>query len=56
MNAEALINDKNGVLVAMENGGLQRVLGDIIVSGSDPLLLVCCLPYFISVEMCYSFI
>ena len=40
VNIEVLLNSSTGILVAMQNAGIQHVLGDIIVSDSDPLLLV----------------
>ena len=40
VRAEGLLDDRSGVLSVMENEGLQHILGDIIVSESDPLLLV----------------
>ena len=40
MNLEVLLNDKSGIVGVMENGGVEHILGDIIVSDSDPLLLV----------------
>ena len=42
MNPDVLLNGKSGILSVMENEneGLQRVLGEIIVTDSDPLLLV----------------
>ena len=40
MNLEVLLNDKSGIVDVMENGGFERILGDIIVSDNDPLLLV----------------
>ena len=40
VSIEGLFNDHNGVLSVMAHGGFQRILGDIIVSESDPLLLV----------------
>ena len=36
-----LLNAKTEVLSVMENAGLLGILGDIIVNGTDPLLLVC---------------
>ena len=41
VNSEVLLNDKSGVLSVMEHEGLAGILGDIMVSDSDPLLLVC---------------
>ena len=40
VNLEVLLNNKSGIVDVMENRGLEHILGDIIVSDSDPLLLV----------------
>ena len=40
IHAEVLLDSNRGVLVAMENARVENVLGDIIISDSDPLLLV----------------
>ena len=40
VDAEVLLNDKSDILRVMESQGVQGILRDIIVSDSDPLLLV----------------
>ena len=40
MTLEVLLNDKSGIIDVMENEGFEHILGDIVVSDSDPLLLV----------------
>ena len=40
VNLEVLLNNKSGIVDVMENGGVEHILGDIVVSDSDPLLLV----------------
>ena len=40
MDTEGLLNSNGGVFGALENEDLLSVLGNIIVSDSDPLLLV----------------
>ena len=40
IHAEVLLDSNRGVLVAMENARVENVLGGIIISDSDPLLLV----------------
>ena len=40
VDPEALLNSNRGVLRALNSEGLQHILGDIITTDSDPLLLV----------------
>ena len=40
MDVEVLLNSRREVLTAMENECIVNVLGDVVMSDSDPLLLV----------------
>ena len=40
VDAEALLNSNKGVLDVLCSEGVQHILGDIILTDSDPLLLV----------------
>lgn len=40
MDVEVLLNSRREVLTAMENEGIVTILGDVVMSDSDPLLLV----------------
>ena len=40
---EVLLNSRSELLVCMMNDGILRVIGDITVNETDPLVLVCLL-------------
>ena len=40
MRLEVVLNSRFELVVCMVNGGILRVIGDIIVSETDPLVLV----------------
>ena len=40
MDIEVLVHSNSGVMCALQSEGVQKILGHIIVSDSDPLLLV----------------
>ena len=54
VDIEVLLNHNNTLLHALISEGVQKILGDMIVSDSDPLLLVCKLCFFVLVD-CFSF-
>ena len=55
IKTEVLLNSRSELLVSLLNGGILHVIGDIIVSETDPLVLVCLLYFFID-HACFFFI
>ena len=52
MEIEVLLNCRNELLDCMINEGLLRQIGNIFLSETDLLVLVCFLRYFLIITLC----